>query len=143
MILIRDCADADFNQVFVLLEELWPDKALDAEATHLVYDRALACDLQRYLCAVDDANVVGFCSLTIKNNLWQAGYLGHIDELIVSEQMRGRGIGRALLAAVIEIAIKANCSRVELDSALHRSETHDFYQRQGFENRAYLFSKAL
>jgi hypothetical protein len=32
---------------------------------------------------------------------------------------------------------------VELDSAFHRSQAHKFYQQEGFENRAYLFSKPL
>jgi glucosamine-phosphate N-acetyltransferase len=33
--------------------------------------------------------------------------------------------------------------RVELDSAFHRKQAHRFYEQLGFENRAYLFSKAL
>ena len=83
-----------------------------------------------YVCAVEDGDVVGFGSLIIKNNLWQAGYLAHIDELIVSKERRGLGIGSALLAAVIAIAKEAGCSRVELDSAYHRSAAHEFYQEK-------------
>jgi len=143
MAVIRKCTSADFQQIFGLLQQLWPDKKLDSEALSRVYHRGLTSDLQRCICAVDDENVIGFCSLTLKNNLWQAGYLGHIDELIVSEEKRGAGVGRALLAAIIEIAKQAGCSRVELDSAFHRLEAHKFYQQQGFENRAYLFSKPL
>ena len=41
--------------------------------------------------------IVGFCSLTIKNNLWQAGNLGHIDELVVDEKYRGQRIGIQLI----------------------------------------------
>jgi glucosamine-phosphate N-acetyltransferase len=92
---------------------------------------------------VENENVAGFCSLTIKNNLWQAGYLGHIDELVVSKGKRGLGIGSALLAAIIGIAKEVGCSRVELDSAFHRAEAHGFYEQQGFEKRAYLFSRSL
>jgi len=99
--------------------------------------------LNTAFCAVEGDRVIGFCSLTLKSNLWQAGYLGHIDELIVDEQHRGRGIGRSLLNAIIEAAVKNGCSRIELDSAFHRKDAHKFYETQGFENRAYLFSKVL
>jgi glucosamine-phosphate N-acetyltransferase len=140
---IRQCTSVDFEQIFVLLEQLWPDKTLDRDALRWVYSRGLTSGFQRYLCAVENESVVGFCSLTIKNNLWQAGYLAHIDELIVRKEWRGLGIGSALLAAIIGVARQAGCSRVELDSAFHRSEAHSFYQQRGFENRGYLFSKAL
>ncbi|MGA2350468.1 MAG: GNAT family N-acetyltransferase [Terracidiphilus sp.] len=125
------------------MQQLWPEKTLDADALHQVYSRGIDSDFQRFLCAVEDEHVIGFCSLTIRNNLWQAGYLAHIDELVVSQQKRGLGIGSALLGSTIAVAKEAGCSRVELDSAFHRSEAHKFYERQGFENRAYLFSKSI
>jgi len=79
MAVVRQCTSADFQQIFGLLKQLWRDKKLDPEALFCVYRRGLASDLQRYICAVDNETLVGFCSLTLKNNLWQAGYLGHID----------------------------------------------------------------
>lgn len=142
MVAIRKCTGADCEQIFVLLQQLWPEKTLDLFALGRVYHRALA-DLQHLLCTVANGNVVGFCSLTIKNNLWQAGYLAHIGELVISKEKRGLGIGSALLAAIIGVAKQAGCSKVELDSAFHRLEAHKFYQQQGFENRGYLFSKSL
>jgi GNAT superfamily N-acetyltransferase len=143
MTAIRPCTGEDFDRIFGLLEQLWPDKSLDRDSLCQVYRRGLASALQRFLCAVEGENIVGFCSLTVKNNLWQAGYLAHIDELVASEEKRGLGIGGALLAAIIVAAKQAGCSRVELDSAFRRAEAHKFYQRQGFENRAYLFSNPL
>jgi len=144
MTAIRACTREDFEQIFALLRQLWPDRTLDRDALSQVYCRGLASDLQRFLCAEEEEeNIVGFCSLTIKNNLWQAGYLAHIDELVVRKEKSGRGIGGALLDAIIEAAKQAGCSRVELDSGFHRTEAHRFYQQHGFENRAYLFSKTL
>lgn len=140
---IRDCCDTDFDQILVLLNQLWPSKELDRTALRSVYARALRAEAQHCICAVEDDRVIGFCSLILKNNLWQAGYLAHIDELIVDEQHRGRGIGRSLLSTIIEMAVKNGCSRTELDSAFHRTDAHKFYETEGFENRAYLFSKVL
>lgn len=81
--------------------------------------------------------------MTIKNNLWQEGFLAHLDELVVNSAHRGCGLGSQLLEAMISLAKERGCVRVELDSAFHRTEAHAFYECRGFENRAYLFSKPL
>jgi ribosomal protein S18 acetylase RimI-like enzyme len=77
----------------------------------------------------------------VKNSLWQKGFLGHVDELIVDTEYRGQGIGAMLLEHLVTVARERGCRRVELDSALHRKEAHEFYKRLGFESRALLFSK--
>jgi ribosomal protein S18 acetylase RimI-like enzyme len=143
MVQIRKCSEADFNEVVMLLRQLWPDKPLNTQSLQSVYDIALSSENQKYICAVEDSKVVGFGSLTIKNNLWQEGRLGHIDELVVDNDYRGKGIGRQLLAQLIVLAKEQKCKRVELDTAFHRKEAHRFYEQQGFENRAYLFSMIL
>jgi RimJ/RimL family protein N-acetyltransferase len=140
---VRPCRAEDFDAVLALLRQLWPDAALDATALRAVYDRALLSDAQAYLCAVSGARVIGFGSLTVKNNLWQAGPLGHIDELVVDTEWRGRGIGTRLLEELAVLARRKGCRRVELDSALHREAAHRLYERHGFEKRGYLFSKPL
>jgi GNAT superfamily N-acetyltransferase len=143
MIQIRPCRAEDFDEVLPLLRQLWPDKRLDAVPLKTVFDRALGSELQAYLCATDDQRVIGFGSLTLKNNLWQEGYVGHVDELVVDGTYRSRGFGKLLLNQIIELARRTGCRRVELDSAFHRKEAHMFYEQHGFENRAFLFSRVL
>jgi GNAT superfamily N-acetyltransferase len=140
---IRECREEDFEQILPLLQQLWPAKTLNHDHLRVVYERGRRSDLQHYICAVESGRIAGFCSLTLKNNLWQEGYLAHVDELIVNHADRGRGIGSQLLEAIIAYAVERSCMRVELDTAFHRTEAHAFYERQGFENRAYLFSKLL
>jgi glucosamine-phosphate N-acetyltransferase len=140
MIQIREGTNADFDEVVFLLRQLWPDKAIDTQSLKTVYEQALLSKNQKYLCAVENNEVVGFGSLTINNNLWQEGNLGHIDEIIVDSNSRGQGIGRQLLSELINLAKEMKCKRIELDTAFHRKEAHRFYEQQGFEKRAYLFS---
>jgi GNAT superfamily N-acetyltransferase len=68
---------------------------------------------------------------------------GDIDELVVDQNHRSRGIGGLLLQQLISIARSKGCRRIELDSALRREEAHRFYERHGFKNRAFLFSKPI
>lgn len=140
---IRTCRPEDFAGVLRLLAQLWPNQSLDSNRIRSVFDRALASDRQIYLCATIHDQVVGFGSLTIKNNLWQQGYLANVDELVVDAEQRGRGIGTKLLEHLVALAIQRGCRRVELDSAFHREKAHGFYEAHGFQKRAYLFSRIV
>ncbi|MDR0734585.1 MAG: GNAT family N-acetyltransferase [Elusimicrobiota bacterium] len=140
---IRLCANDDYLPVFELLKQLWPDMELDYETLQVVYEKALKSDKQKLIVGLTAKKIIGFCSLTIRNNLWLAGNLGHIDELIVDKNFRGYGIGGKLMDEIIKIAKENNCKRIELDSAFHRKEAHKIYEHLGYENRAYLFSKII
>ena len=140
---IRKCVPADFTQVAALLVQLWPNKVQNLGKLRNAFDRALASTTQRYVCAVENGEVVGFASLSQKSSLWQEALLANVDELVVADAHRGQGVGGALLDFVIDIARKTGCSRVELDSAFHRTDAHEFYERRGFEKRAFLFTMEL
>ncbi len=140
---IRYCQQDDFDSVVKLLRQLWPDLILDVGALHVVYSQAISTDRQKLIVGIADEQVVGFCSLTIKNNLWQAGNLGVVDELVVDSNYRGQGIGKKLMAHISKIALENKCKRIELDSSFHRKQAHRFYESIGFMCRAFWFSKVL
>jgi GNAT superfamily N-acetyltransferase len=140
---IRECARDDFEPVFGLLRQLWPDRELDREALEDVFHHNLDCDTQHYLCAVSGEELVGFCTLSIRKSLWGQGFLGYLDELVVDEKRRGEGIGGMLLERALELAKKDDCGRVELDSAFHREDAHRFYEKHGFKGICLLFSREL
>jgi GNAT superfamily N-acetyltransferase len=100
--------------------------------------KAIDSEVQRLIVGEIDNEIVGFCSLTIKNNLWQAGNLGHVDELVID-----KGYGKKLIESITQFARDLKCKRIELDSAFHRKGAHSFYESIGYENRAYLFSQKL
>ena len=122
---------------------MWPDQQLNMTNMKDVFGKGVDSENQYYLCAEKGGVIVGFCSLAVKNNLWQQGKLGHIDEIVVEETFRGNGIGKELLNRISQTARTLGCKRIELDSAHHRKEAHEFYEKNGFENRALLFSKTL
>jgi GNAT superfamily N-acetyltransferase len=140
---IRACTPHDFTSVFVLLGQLWPEKKLDEAALRAVYERALASDKQHLIVGIIKDRIVGFCSLSVKNNFWKAGYVGNVDELVVDKDHRGKGIGKKLMNRIEQIAVHNQCEQIELDSSFHRKEAHVFYENIGFKSRAYLFTKPL
>lgn len=143
MIELRPCRAEDFEGVVILLGQLWPDRPLDAESLRRVYDRALASDGQLYLCAVSGRQVVGFGSIAIKGTLRQEAFVGYVDEMVVDEAQRGRGIGTRILDYLSSWAQERGCNRIELDSAFHREDTHSFYEAHGFRKRSYHYQKLL
>ncbi len=104
---------------------------------------ALSSVTQHLIVGVQEDRIVGFCSLSLKNNFWKAGCIGNVDELVVDENYRGQGIGKKLINRIEEIAISNQCKQIELDSSFHRKEAHHFYESIGYKSRAYLFTKPL
>ena len=142
-IIIRLCNKEDFISIFGLLCQLWPDMDLNYEKLQEVYNQAIVSDKQKLIVGIVKVNIVGFCSLTIKNSLWQAGNLGYIDELVIDKSFRGQGIGKKLIYKITEIAKENRCKRIELDTAFHRKDAHRFYEKSGYIKRAYKFSKII
>jgi GNAT superfamily N-acetyltransferase len=50
-------------------------------------------------------------------------------ELFVSASGRGSGVGRALMAALIDLALERGYSRLEWTTEAHNSSAQEFYRR--------------
>lgn len=68
-ILIRNATLEDFDSVYPLFEQLWPNKAIDRSNLNTVYKRGVSSPTDELLCAVLGDKVIGFCAYAIVNNL--------------------------------------------------------------------------
>ncbi len=140
---IRDCRGDDFESVLELLTQLWPGTEIDPDAMRQVFQRLLDWVDCQVFCAVVAGRMVGFCDFFVRYSLWQQGKLAYVDELVVDESMRGRGIGASLLDRAAHIAEGLGCSRIELDTDLERTVAQRFYEDQGWRRRSIVFGKDL
>lgn len=140
---IRKVTENDFEKVYPLFEQLWPNKELDKNALRIVFDRGVNSDADVLFCLVYCGEVIGFCAYAIVNNLWQAGYISYMYAMVVDEKYRGKGFGTMLINEAIQDSKNKGLKRLELDSAFHREKAHEFYMKLGFEKRAFLFSYPL
>ncbi len=102
------------------------------------YERAFAAidadPAQLLAVATDEAGAVaGTLQLTVIPGLARRGALrAQIEAVRVREDLRGQGLGHALLAWAIEEARRRGCALVQLTSDKRRAEAHRFYGRLGF-----------
>ena len=66
-----------------------------------------------------------------------------IEDLIVDENFRNRGIGKELLQNAINYADDKACDVVELTSYIDNEKAHKFYENNGFIRHSYKFKKYI
>lgn len=130
MLKIRRVRRGDAAQVQALLSQLGYSTDIEfvlqrlLQMSHRRWDAVFVADL--------DHKVVGVMSLHALDLFHQPGRLGRITSLVVSEAVRGQGMGEMLVKAADRWFIKKDCLRAEVTSGLHRHGAHAFYIDQGY-----------
>jgi N-acetylglutamate synthase-like GNAT family acetyltransferase len=143
--IIRKARSEDFKEIYVLLKQLWEgdEKEFNEKKLEHMFNRMLTSELRELICAEIDNNIVGYCALSMKEDLYEEGICGRIDEMVIDKSLRGKGIGSKLLVEIIAKAKEKGCKSIELNSATHRKDAHKFYEKNGFEMSGYAFYKEL
>ena len=84
----------------------------------------------------EEGNAAGYISVHWLPYLLLEGQEGYVSEVFVREEARGKGVGKALMKVVKELAEVKGCSRLMLLSERDRSPAEDkLYADLGFEER--------
>ena len=82
--------------------------------------------------AVDgEGTAVALMCLARHRVLHADGSVAYITALVVTAAVRGKGVGRALVAAAFRWARENGCVRISVTSAEHRADAHAFYPSCG------------
>jgi ribosomal protein S18 acetylase RimI-like enzyme len=130
---IRPATDADER----LLRELWEE--FEAELGHEPYQRETWEeaweDLSETvregvaLIAEDDGRAIGFIFCVLGD---RGRKTAHVTDFYVRAEARGRGIGRALLAEIVEPARAAGLGHASLEVLIRNADARRLYERLGF-----------
>ncbi|MDT0677724.1 GNAT family N-acetyltransferase [Autumnicola musiva] len=131
---IRKATREDMPQVLQLIKEL---AVFEKEPGAVVID---AEDLKRdgfgenplFTCFVAEVEGVieGMALIYFRYSTWK-GKTVHLEDLIVRESMRGKGLGNSLYSKVIEYASENGVKRTEWVVLDWNTNAVDFYERTG------------
>jgi ribosomal protein S18 acetylase RimI-like enzyme len=128
-----------------------PDDA--ADVAHLLHDFNTECDDPtpsvsyltgriRQLLAEEQLTVLlvgqgpdGFAQIRFRPWVWTDGLDAYLEELYVVPSQRGKGMGRALLQSVMEVARETGAAHLELTTGETDVAARALYESAGFTNR--------
>ncbi len=129
---IRNAKKEDLSAVLELIKELAifenEPHAVEVGLEELTNDfvnesfNCLVAELQN--------NIVGIALYYNRYSTWK-GKTIHLEDLMVTQSQRGKGVGKALLNEVVSIAKAANLKRVEWNVLDWNTPAIDFYKSVG------------
>jgi N-acetylglutamate synthase-like GNAT family acetyltransferase len=128
---IRQAAPDDASAIEGLYRELVSDPLIRVLPEQVA---ALSDSPASFLLVVEAGGAVCATALLsiCPDAMYGAQPFGVIENVIVTQGMRGRGIGRLLLEYVEQLAIARHCTKLMLLSGTTREAAHAFFRRNGF-----------
>jgi ribosomal protein S18 acetylase RimI-like enzyme len=139
-VVIRSARREDAAALSSLITQLGYPAPADVVAARIV---ALEAAHELVLVAELDGDVVGVLTVHVMPVLHRPTPVGRLSMLVVAESVRGRGIGRALVAAAERDLAARGCALVEVTSNQKRKDAHAFYERLGYEVTSLRFKRDL
>ena len=137
---VRFARQGDKKQVLGLLDEFGVEvkkkirHSAKSEAQKIggrIFDEIIRRKDTMIFLAIEEENVVGLATFYLLPNIRHGWHRGHIEDFIVSEKARRKGIGSAIMDAVKTYCRKNNIKVIKLDSGLELKEAHKFYEKHG------------
>ena len=127
---IRKARRGDVEALSTLLRELGYTEGSDTQTVHWVTSHP---EIEIYVACDPQDRPVGMLSLSHRPQLRLRGRIATVDELVVTEPWRRRGVGRALLLHAIERSRVLSVKRLELAARQDAgAEAVRFYEACGF-----------
>lgn len=146
-IVIRRAEESDLPAIGKLLEDLIDamvnTEGIDTGIAVKNCERLLNNASSHILVAAREGTPVGFINFTVRQTILHHSPSGLIDELVVAEEYRGKGVGRQLVLAAIEKCRELECCEVEVSTEKTNLKAGEFYKQCGFEERGMLFEADL
>lgn len=138
---IRFAFSKDKDKILSLLDELGQEINLkskysehNTEAKKLggpIVDEILKRNDTKIFVAELNKKLIGLITFYILPNIRHGYHRGHIEDIVVSKNMRGKGIGSKLFDSVKNYCRDNNIKVIKLDSGKELIEAHKFYEKNG------------
>ncbi len=131
---IREAQVEDMSQVLRLVKELASfekeENAVDVTEKDLINDGFGKRKLFHCFVAESDDLIVGMALVYPRYSTWK-GAIIHLEDLIVTERMRGSGLGTALLNEVVKYGNRLGVKRINWEVIDWNEPAIEFYESKG------------
>lgn len=131
---IRTAVADDMFQVLGLIKELAKfekeDNAVEVTVDNLIKDGFGANKLFHCFVGESKGEIVGIALVYPRYSTWK-GPVVHLEDLIVTKKMRGKGLGNALLGEVIKYGHGLGVKRICWEVLDWNDPAIDFYESKG------------
>jgi len=137
---IRKAERTDLPDILRLYAQVDDGISMRLEDAEKIFHRFRTYPNYNLFVAVTDGKVTGSFELLIMDNLAHFGDpSGIIEDVVVDEAHRSRGVGKKMMEFAMEECRKYKCYKLMLSSHLDRKRAHRFYERLGFEKHGYSY----
>ena len=137
-VIFRNIEKKDLDQVFVLLNQL---KKIDID--NIDKDKAWSDFTNNTgsnsVVGLYNDKIVAYGSVVVENKV-RGEVAGHIEDIVVDSEVRGKMIGVSLIKELIKVAKNKGCYRITL---FCKETLVNFYGRNGFEVNNVVMKKYL
>jgi len=132
---IRELEQNDlFNGFLESLDSLRNASDIDKDKADKIFSIIKSSQNQKIFVAILEDKVVASTTLIIEQKfIHDGGLVGHIEDVVVSKEYQGKGIGEELILQVLDYAKKNNCYKTILDCS---DDVKLFYERIGFKRHS-------
>jgi glucosamine-phosphate N-acetyltransferase len=131
-ITIRELEEKDlFNGFLESMDSLKLASNLDIEKAKEIFEKISSNSNHFVYVAILDGRVVGSTTMLIEPKfIHNGGNVAHIEDVVVSKDYQGKGIGEMLMRSLLDLAKDNNCYKTILDCT---DEVKPFYEKIGFK----------
>ncbi len=132
---VRQLKEEDlFNGFLESLDFLRKASDINQEKAKKILEKIQSNPNHLIFVAIFDSKVVGSTTLIIEPKfIHKGGLVGHVEDVVVTKEKRGLGIGEKLIEFSLEYAKKAGCYKTILDCT---DDVKQFYEKIGFKRHA-------
>jgi len=132
---IRELEQKDlFNGFLESMDSLRNASDIDKDKAEKIFSIIKSGQNQKIFVAILEDKVVASTTLIIEQKfIHDGGLVGHIEDVVVSKEYQGKGIGKELIIQVLDYAKKNNCYKTILDCS---DDVKSFYERIGFKRHS-------
>ena len=130
--------EEDINDVFILLNQL---KKIDLENIdrNKAWNDFNSNTSSNSIVGIYNNRIVAYGSVVIENKI-RGEVAGHIEDIVVDSEVRGKMVGVSLIKELIEISRRKGCYRITL---FCNEKLVNFYSRNGFKVNNIIMKKYL